>query len=237
MTDLTASFGTLYLATKAFVLYNEQKGKNVYVESYDMDEQGFPINAHPLSVREAAALAKVLDTSGDMNRSFLKSKSLLPANVLYVNPGHNGYAVWHTAAQSVSLRFVESLGIPSGNANIPALFWKASKNHLQLYALKGTVSLTEDTPLFHAPFFNVYENGKVCMGTVNIKISADCQLEEFMEKWQRYFFDSYFSHLITTRSPIKGNIVQLWQQLIKTGKNFPEKILTPNGLTLKNLLT
>ena len=114
MTDITASFGTLYLATKAFVLYNEQKGKNVYVESYDMDEQGFPINAHPLSVREAAALAKVLDTSGDMNRSFLKPKSLLPANVLYINPGHNGYAVWHTAAQSVSLRFVESLGIPSG---------------------------------------------------------------------------------------------------------------------------
>ncbi len=237
MNDITATFGTLYHPVKAFVVY-EQKGqdKNIYIESYDMDESGVPTNAHPLSIRESTALAKALDSSAELKRSFLKPEGLLPRNVLYINPDHNGYAVWHTPQRIVNLLFVEGLSIPNGKVNIPALLWKASKESLYIYALKNATEMDEQVLLYHAPFFNIYKDGKVCMGTVNIKISPDCQLEIFMQQWETYFFNSYFSHLMQEHNPVKGNIVQLWQSLINTRKKFPAKTLIKNGLTIKQLI-
>jgi hypothetical protein len=75
------------------------------------------------------------------------------------------------------------------------------------------------------------------MGTVSVRIKADCLLEEFMQQWEQYFFNSYFSHLIREKSPVKGNIIQLWQSLVNSGKQFSMKYLIKNGLTLKQLLS
>ena len=235
MNNITASFGTLYHPVKAFVVYRQgDKEKNIYIESYDMDSGGYPMNAHPLSIRESAALAKALDNSQELKRSFLKPEGLLPKNVLYIDP--EGYALWHTPRQKVSLLFSEGLGIPNGKAEVPALLWKASKDHLQIYALDKDAELCEDTPLYHAPFFNIYKDGRVCMGTVAVRISTDCHLELFMQQWENYFFNSYFSHLMQGHIPVKGNIVQLWQGLVNSRKKFPAKTLIKNGFTIKNLL-
>lgn len=237
MNDITQTFGTLYQPIKTLVIY-EANGteKHTYVESYDMDENGFPINAHPLSVRESIALAKALDTSEELQRNFLKPLGLLPKNVLCINPSQQGYAVWHTPMQRVELFFVESLDIPCGIASIPPLLWKATKNSVWVYAMEDDTDIDLQTPLCHAPFFNTSNDGKVCMGTVKVNISPDCLLEEFMHLWQQYFFNSYFSHLTMQKSPVKGNIVQLWQNLVGTKKQFPIKSLIANGYTLKNLL-
>ena len=160
----------------------------------------------------------------------------MPKNVLYINPDHNGYAIWHSPQQDVSLLFVDDLGIPDGKANIPALLWKASKDGLCVYALKSDKELDENVVLYHAPFFNVYKEGNVCMGTVAVKIGADCGLEALMQQWEHYFFNSYFSHLFEAHNPVKGNIVQLWQGLTNSRKKFPLKVLIKNGLTIKNIL-
>ena len=50
-TDITENFGTLYFPKSALVFY-ETKGTNTdsYVEHFDMDRNGNPINAHPLTV-------------------------------------------------------------------------------------------------------------------------------------------------------------------------------------------
>jgi len=238
MKDITTTFGTLYNPVKAFVIYEKDASdKSIYVESYDIDNKGYPINAHPLSVKESNQLAKALDNSDELQRNFLKPSGLLPKNVLYINPDHNGYAIWYSPAQKLDLFFADSLGIPNGVASIPALLWKASKKSLYLYALDNITEISEKTDLFHAPFFNIYDDGKVCMGTVSVNIKADCLLEEFMQQWENYFFNSYFSHLIQEKSPINGNIIQLWQKLVNSSKPFPLKSLIKNGLTLKQLLS
>lgn len=235
MNDITQNFGTLYHPVKAFVLYEKDGTKQHYVESYDMDENGCPINAHPLSVREATALAKSLDTSEELQRNFLKPQGLLPKNVLYINPTQSGYVVWHTPKQRAQLYFTDSLKIPNGTASIPPLVWRASKDTLWIHALADDTEISAETPLYRAPLFNLYNDGKVCMGTVKIKIPADCLLEEFMSKWQRYFFESYFSHTLGN-STVKGNIIQLWQSLVGTKKQFPIKTLIETRYTVKNLL-
>jgi PRTRC genetic system protein B len=238
MKDITTAFGTLYHPVKAFVIYEKDcYDKSIYVESYDIDKNGYPINAHPMSLKESNQLANALDTSDELKRNFLKPSGLLPKNILYINPDHNGYAIWFTPAQKLDLFFVESLGIPNGLASLPPLLWKASKKSLYLYALDNITEISEKTDLFHAPFFNVYDDGKVCMGTVSVNIKADCLLEEFIQQWEQYFFNSYFSHLIQEKSPTKGNIIQLWLKLVNSRKQFPMKSLIKNGLTIKELLS
>ncbi|GAB3910571.1 PRTRC system protein B [Mucilaginibacter boryungensis] len=237
MKDISKSFGSLYHPFKAIILYKEKEGdKRVYAESYDMSNEGYPVNAHPLSVREGASLAKALDTGCELEQSFLQPAGLLPKNLLYMKHGRLGYALWHTPAMRVNLLFKNELDIPSGKAAIPELLWLAGREQLNIYALKKETELEMDTPLYHAPFFNVHPNGNVCMGTVNVDIHSQCSLELFMQQWQEYFFNSYFSHLIQQNSPVKGNIIQLWQSLVGTKKIFPQSQLVKNGRTIKNLI-
>lgn len=155
MKDITQKIGTLYNPVKAFVVYQKNSAeKSIYVEAYDMDKNGCPINAHPLSLKESTQLASALDTSEELTRKFLKPSGLLPKNVLHLNPDHDGYAIWYTYAQKVSLFFVESLAIPNAEAFVPPLLWKASKNTLYIYAMVADKIINEQTALYHAPFFN-----------------------------------------------------------------------------------
>lgn len=236
--DITESFGTLYHPKSALVFY-ESKGANsdVYVEHFDMDKNGIPINAHPLTEREAKVLARALVTEKDKDKSFLKSNGILPTNILHIN--HNsdkGSVLWYTKAKKRQMYFVNGLEIPNGMAYVPPMIWYANKNSLMVFALASDRRPTEKTPLYCAPFFNIFEDGKVCMGSVNINIKNSASVEEFINGWEDYFFNSYFSHLLGRNSPINGNCVNLWKDLINSDKSFPKEVLKKNNKTLKNLL-
>jgi len=234
--NIAESFGTLYHPKTALVFYEAcGKDKTVYVEHFDMDSGGNPINAHPLTVREANLLAKSLQTEDEKNTAFLKPKGVLPTNILHINPGEKGSVLWYTKAQQRQLFFVDGLGIPNGIAQVPPMLWLASKNGLFVFALASNRRPTDKTPLHYAPFFNIYEKGNVCMGTVSIEIKKSASVEEFVQAWEHYFFNSYFSHSLGA-SLTKTNIVNLWKDLIGTDKPFPKEILKKNNKTLKNLL-
>ncbi|TDQ10169.1 PRTRC system protein B [Pedobacter metabolipauper] len=234
--DITENFGTLYHPKSALVFY-ETIGTNtdVYVEHFDMDSNGTPINAHPLTVKEANILAKALKTDEEKSKAFLKPKGILPTNILHINPSEKGTVLWYTKAQQRQLYFVDSLGISNGKAQVPPMLWFANKNSLSVFALASDRRPTEKTPLHYAPFFNIYEKGNVCMGTVSIDIKNSASVEEFIQAWEHYFFNSYFSHSLC-ENLTKKNIVTLWKDLINTDKPFPKEVLKKNNKTLKNLL-
>lgn len=237
MNNITHKLDDIYLPEKALVIYRSQAGQQeeVYVESYDMDEQGCPINAHPLSVQETIRLATCLNRAKEVQTDYLTPKGLLPEELLYLHQ-EQGYAIWYTPVQKVNLFFKECLQIPCGIAPIPALLWKADRTQLWLYALKGKEKPFFDTVLYQAPFFNIYENGAVCMGTVEKTAEKANCLERFIEIWEQAFWNSYFSHLNGDTSPVQGNIIQLWNRLVGTNKPFPQKVLRKQGLTLKQLI-
>ena len=238
MNNITGLFTDIYLPEKALIIYRSLKSEaaQVYVEAYDMDTNGCPINAHPLDTQESALLAQALDRNEELKRDFLTPKGLLPEKVLTINPSYNGYAIWYTLPQEVNLFFIKDLTIPNGKAKIPTLLWKATKEQLYVYALKTTKKPTDKTALYHAPFFNVHENGNVCMGTVDIEIESRCFLEDFIRQWETYFFDSYFSHLIGGHNSVSCNIVQLWQEQVNTNRSFPNEVLKKSNRTIKDLI-
>ena len=196
MKNITQDFGTLYHPTTALVFYqNDERNKDTYVEYFDMDKNGNPINAHPLTEREAKELIKALtiNTQKEKNQDFLKPKGILPTHILHINPSENGSVLWFTKSMKRQLFFTENLGISNGIAEVPAMLWLANKRSLKIFALANIRRPTEKTELFYAPFFNVYENGNVCMGTVDVNIQNSNSLEEFTEKWENYFFLILFS--------------------------------------------
>jgi PRTRC genetic system protein B len=228
---------TLYHPAAAIVVFKPEDSDNdLYLEHYDMDENGCPVNPRPLSLKEAQGLAKALDTRKAAAKAFLKPKGLLPSCVLHINPSEDGSVVWYTKPQTQKLYFSESLGVAPNELPLPALVWAANKSRLFVYALaiKGKPRLS--TPLFNAPFFNLYTNGNVCMGSVDVRISQSAALEEFIKAWEGYFFGSYFSHFIGGHNPVKGNLISLYQSLSETGGVFPVEELVPNNKQLKNLL-
>jgi PRTRC genetic system protein B len=248
MMNASEDFNTQYKPVKALLIYQSERNKNkheyassdnennqVYVESYDIGKQGNPINAHPLSMAEMVSLSMLFQSTQEMWSNYLKSKGVLPNKILYINSQTNGFAVWYTPPQEVSLYFVPGLKIPNGNAKIPAMVWKATKDSLNVYAVKGKAKPTEKNTLYHAPFFNLYDSGNVCMGTVNIEIDRLTSLEDFMSKWETYFFNSYFSHTIGNHHKSE-DLVVLWQSLIGTETDFPQEQLIKHHLSFKSLL-
>lgn len=236
--NITQDFGVLYHPKSALVFYQTKENINdMYVEHFDMDKNGSPINAHPLTVREANLLAKALNTEKKKDKAFLKSNGILSTNILHINPSEEkGSVIWYTKSQQRQLFFVDNLQIPNGLAFVTPMLWKATKNSLSVFSLPSDRRPTEKTKLYYAPFFNLYEDGKVCMGTVNVSINQSTSIEEFVQAWENYFFNSYFSHLLGNHSPIKGDCEKLWKTLINTNNPFPKKVLKHTSKTLKNLL-
>lgn len=226
----------LYHPKAALVVFTAQGQQHPYIEYYEMDATGCPVNPRPLTVKEAQSLAKALDTRQQAAKAFLRPDGLLSLNVLHTDPSENGSVLWYTCPQKQKLYFSESLGLESAVVSLPALVWKADKKHLTVFALKGKSRPKNNTLLYHAPFFNLYQNGNVCMGNVDVHIREAASLEEFVSAWQKYFFGSYFSHHIAGHNPLKENLVSQYRELINTGETFPADRLIRNGLTLKNLL-
>jgi len=238
MKNITALVYDVYEPYKAIVLHRCKRDNDtsIYAEAFDLDKQGKPFNACPLSSAECDRLAQMMQDSTDLKTSFLQPKGVIPSKVLHINTQNSGYAIWYTPVQTVNLFFKDSLQIPSGKANVPAMVWKATKENLYVYIIKDKKRPDEQSILYEAPYFNLYEDAKVCMGTVSVEFEENCCLEEFIQSWENYFWNSKFSHLIQNHSPVSCNIVQLWQGLIEQDKHFPMQVLRKNGLTLKDII-
>jgi PRTRC genetic system protein B len=227
---------TLYLPAAALVVFKPEGSEGgLYIEHYDMDDDGFPVNPRPLSVKEAQGLSKALDTREQASKAFLKPQGIIPSKVLHLNPTESGSVVWYTPPRRQKLHFSNGLISPLDALPLPTLVWVADKKRLSVFALAGKGKPRLGTLLYHAPFFNLYRNGNVCMGSVSIDIKQSASLEEFIAAWEGYFFGSYFSHLIDNNNPVKGNLSSLYKSLAGS-LVFPTEELLPTHLTLKNLL-
>jgi len=245
MNNVSHQFNEQYVPVKALLIYNsviqetdsfEEQQTEIYVESYDIGKQGNPINAHPLSLKEMNVLSELFQSSQELQNNYLQCRGVIPQSLIYVSNQSNGYAIWYTLPKEVDLFFTDSLGISSGKTKIPAMLWKATKERLQVFALKGRSKPHADTSLYYAPLFNLSQDGSVCMGTVNINIDRQTHLEQFITQWESYFFNSYFTHTLGNHRHCKGNLVQLWQEQVGTGRAFPQHELIKNGRTLKDLI-
>jgi PRTRC genetic system protein B len=113
----------------------------------------------------------------------------------------------------------------------PNLFFIGTPQTLSVWALKERKRPTESTPLFHAPYFNVYATGNMCRGNASYPPFITPRAIEVFEK---AFFETNFTHQ-SHEHLIKraGGVKQFWRDMKgKKLKRVPSGCFVPAKLTV-----
>lgn len=150
--------------------------------------------------------------------------------------------IWWSPPQRRSLFFKKSSHIPEtfdGRAvcPCPGLVFMANEREMYVYAFKGTDAPSRQTKLYQAPFFNVWSQGKVCVG--NADVPKDDRRED-PEAWERMFFGSNFTHPNFTqkdRLTVGVDPAHFWKaQVEKPDAEFPDQVLFDLDLNVDDLM-
>lgn len=146
-----------------------------------------------------------------------------------------GIHVWWTPAQKRFMYFESSGLTRAGEAMNPPLVWIEYMGDLHVYALQNNRKPGPDTELFDAPLYNVYQDGKVCTGSMNRGQFAQTKL------WVDGFYRSSFNHANPSDRKLTTSRLSntsLWSHLMDhPNKEFPVKYLIPFGATLRQVIS
>jgi hypothetical protein len=102
----------------------------------------------------------------------------------------------------------------------PAMLFKINDGELYVYALDRT-NISPISKLYHAPFRNVYEDGRVCLGQHDI--SKNATVNDVITKTENWFYKSQFNqlhHKNYTDNEINEHYDKDWKkEELKTFKN------------------
>lgn len=120
----------------------------------------------------------------------------------------------------------------------PALVFAVCGGSWLVFAVKGGERPTQDTELFQAPYFNVYETGSICVGNAAIPKGAT---PDTIPGYESAFFDSRFTHAnVWTKGKLvtwRGGPKALWESLLAgRHRSFPERALVPTDRTVGKLI-
>lgn len=153
------------------------------------------------------------------------ASTLIPEHLLYWSQAGQVFMWWQRGAKRRISIAADSI---AGRAIVPmpSVLFAVVGGQLHLWALKGNSRPTADTMLYHSPFFNIYEDGKVCTG--------DCRLPkewgpESIAQWEHLFWESDFTdHLPPFLA--KGSPHKLWKKLLASPpRSFPKELLAEYG--------
>lgn len=117
----------------------------------------------------------------------------------------------------------------------PPLLFKASGTHLWVRALKKNARPEANTRMCMVPYWNCYENGVVCTGTMNIPRDKSIAA---IGSWEDAFFQSEFTHAAGVRrhTRFRGGVLAMWESL-QGKKKFPTNYLVEMKETLSEFVT
>lgn len=136
----------------------------------------------------------------------------MPANLLYADtrPGNERY-VWWEPAQKRHQAFAKGLAIPDGEYPMPAVVYMVRNDDLYVYAIKDRKP-KDGTRLHRGPFFNYYEDGRVCLGDAKVELPNPLTWDALLQSWQRLFWNSVNVHLMNYGNPVKGNLTSVLKE-------------------------
>lgn len=116
----------------------------------------------------------------------------------------------------------------------PPLLFKVCGPNLWIRALEKPERPKAETRVCMAPYWNCYDNGVVCTGSMKIPREKSVMA---IEMWEQSFFRSEFTHASGTRKRTRfpGGLLAMWQSL-EGKKEFPSKYLVKLPQTLAELV-
>lgn len=179
--------------------------------------QGRPLDQIALQ----ASVASLMESQAGFRQD-----GFLPDNILMNAPGK--LAWWRKPSRRTVFFKLDGEEF-SFDCMHPGLIFMATEGSLHVTAVKGNHRPTAESEVFHAPYMNVWDNGKMCTGNVSLPGST---LHERIDAWEAAFFGSYFTHpngvgLVR----FKGDMIGLWQHMRHNPDVFPEEALVAREQT------
>lgn len=208
------------------VIYTDKQERDFYLESRAIISQdnGYSFGAAmPLEENKIKRLVKHYNQNVSTFKTIV-NPTIIPEHLLYGNSTEGETTVvWYRPAQSKAINFSKGLTLKPAVVNIPATLYCIRKGGLYVFALKDNKRPDSKTPLYHAPFFNIYNDGAVCLGSANIGKAG----ETFIDELERYEIGFYMAEQNggTTEGRTKTPLVKLWKGLIKSQNPFDVKEL------------
>jgi len=221
------------ILSTAILLYANKNKPHATVHGIHIDSEGQP------SLLPGTSLA--YSTLSDLIRTFTTDSKVgmfLPENVLSIGMDS---LVWYCKPAKRRISFSCSqggIGQESAVVPHPGLIFAVRGTSWSVFAVKGNSRPTASTPLFQAPYFNVWEGGGICTGSAEI---PDGQGIDTISKWESAFFDSQFSHP-NIHAPKKlvdfeGGSYGFWRSMLDgKHKKFPAEVMIPLNATAGDLV-
>jgi PRTRC genetic system protein B len=116
----------------------------------------------------------------------------------------------------------------------PPLVWKVAHGELKIRALLENTRPKVQTTLAVAPFWNLSDDGSVCLGSMRCPESASAGS---IEAWERGFYESAFTHANIGRlTRHQGGHDALWAGLAGKRRPFPADTLIRLPQTLAEFI-
>ncbi|MDP2759816.1 MAG: PRTRC system protein B [Sideroxyarcus sp.] len=213
----------------AILLYSERGGQTVFASVHDIQtsKEGVATIEAGTAVSKTG-LVKMMQT--------LVPEDYAPAELLgnHILAKGSDYLVWYCKPQKRQVWFKnKEIGHDvSAATHQPGLVFIIGKGHWYVFAVKGNKRPTSSTPLYVAPYLNVWAGGGICTGNIE---TPKGRMKFSTEAWAEAFFRSYFTHPNQHEkgalTKYRGGIFTLWRALMK-GRAFPTESLVYAGETL-----
>jgi len=237
MNNRTEILSNSYKPQLADVVYKSSNKNDYYLESHDINNAGQLLQGKPL-LQET--MQGIVDVFFDERKNMVKVGGLMPDNLLSFGflPGGNYRMVWYRPAEIRLVHFASQLKLPSTKVWVPALLYSADNAGMDIFALKSNARPNEKTKLFRAPFYNVDDDGNVCLGNAKVKKPTDKTYSALMKYWEDLFWLSEFTH-VNGDTAVKTNINKVWKRLLNSRTKLKWSDideLIPSTESIKNLL-
>ncbi|MBX3253956.1 MAG: PRTRC system protein B [Chitinophagaceae bacterium] len=234
MNDRTDLLLSEYKPSVVIMVYKGGHNK-YYLESHDVNGRGEILAGKPL-LQET--LQAVVDVFFDERKNRTAIGGIMPDNLLHFChlPGGNYRMIWFRPEEQRVIHHAESLKIKTGITSVPALIYRVSGGDLDVFALKANKRPDEKTKLFVAPFFNVSNDGGVCLGNAKVEKPKVLTFSNLIKYWEDLFWLSEFSHVNGNEKVKSGDLTKIWRSLVGAKQKFPKEELMPSEVTMKNII-
>ena len=222
----------MYKPVQGIIVYKDSN--NYYLETHDILESKGNFHWQEGKPLVKSDLKEIATSIGEQTFTPLTIDGIIPESVLYLKQNYSQTTImWFQPPMRRKLYFSKQLKLENNAYNLPGLIFLVHDKDLYVFAYKGKSKPTNDTVVFKAPFYNMYEDGSVCMGNTK-DVMPKTELIVEIARWDRRFFNSRFDHFIDEEVIKKGTNLQL---TLKSACNklFDESLLIPSKY--KNLKT
>ena len=214
---------------EALLIYRE--GKRSFITRHEVltHKHGPPVLgvAQPLTTGFVENLAESLGGSA--------SAEVLSENILAKS---DRMVAWWTPRRQRQMYFENPEGkmrtLNGKRLPQPPLVWKVIHGGLSIRALAENKRPNAETKLAVAPFWNLSDDGSVCLGSMRCPESTSVGS---IEGWEKGFYESSFTHANVGRlTRHSGGHDALWSEMSGKRCSFPSDALIPLPQTLAQFI-